>query len=155
MMPPVVERVSSEPADPCLEDGEVHANGSFEPGAIGGGRGRRLLLEAAVLAALAEQKKAHGYDLRRILAELTDGFMQVDSASVYRLLRRLEQDGFVTSTWTEGEHGPQRREYRLTQEGCRHLISWRKHLETRERAFRAVIDAIDRLPAATLAGASA
>lgn len=116
-------------------------------------RGRRLLLEAAILAALAEQKTAHGYDLRRILAEQTDGFMRVDSAHLYRLLRRLEEEGFVTSTWAEGGHGPQRREYRLTQQGCRHLISWRKHLETRERAFRAVIDAIDRLPAAALARA--
>lgn len=130
--------------DPCLERGDIDDGGTFEPGGIGGGRGRRLLLEAAVLAALAEQKSAHGYDLRRILAELTDGFMQVDSGNIYRLLRRLEQEGFVTSTWTEGEHGPQRREYRLTREGCEHLVSWRKHLETRERAFRAVIEAIDR-----------
>jgi PadR family transcriptional regulator PadR len=145
----IVEDVSEEPVDPCLE----HGDGTLDPGGIGGGRGRRLLQEAAVLAALAEQKTAHGYDLRRMLADLTGGFMQVDSSSIYRLLRRLEQDGFVTSTWTEGEHGPQRRQYRLTQEGCRHLISWRKHLETRERAFRAVIDAIDRLPAASLARA--
>jgi PadR family transcriptional regulator len=140
--------------DPC-RDPEDLDGGSFEPGGIGGGRGRRLLLEAAVLAALAEQKSAHGYDLRRILAELTDGFMQVDSGNIYRLLRRLEHDGFVTSTWTEGEHGPQRREYRLTREGCEHLVSWRKHLETRERAFRAVIDAIDRSTVAAPAPASA
>ena len=103
-----------------------------------------MLIEAALLAALAEQTTAHGYDLRRILTELTGGFLQVDSGNIYRLLRRLEQDGFVTSTWTEGEHGPQRREYRLTRDGCEHLVSWRKHLETRERAFRSVIDAIDR-----------
>jgi PadR family transcriptional regulator PadR len=147
--------VTEEQMDPCYEHGDVAEGGTFEPGGIGGGRGRRLLVEAAVLAALAEQKSAHGYDLRRILAELTDGFMQVDSANIYRLLRRLEEEGFVTSTWAEGEHGPQRREYRLTRKGCRHLLSWRKHLETRERAFRSVIDAIDRLPAAALAKAGA
>jgi len=135
--------------DPCLEHADAAEDGTFRPGAVGGGRGRRLLFEAAVLAALAEQRAAHGYDLRRALAELTEGFMQVDSASVYRILRRLEREGFVTSTWRDGEHGPQRREYRLTHEGCRHLLSWRRHLETRERAFRTVIEAIDRLPAAT------
>ncbi len=70
--------------------------------------------------------------------------MQVDSANLYRLLRRLEQEGLVTSTWTEGEYGPQRRQYRLTREGCRQLGALRKPLEKRERAFRAVIDAIDR-----------
>jgi DNA-binding PadR family transcriptional regulator len=140
--------------DPCRERGDIVDGGSFEPGGIGGGRGRRLLLEAAVLAALAEQKSAHGYDLRRILTELTDGFMVVDSGSIYRLLRRLEQEGFVTSTWTEGEFGPQRREYRLTPEGCEHLVSWRKHLEARERAFRLVIDAINRSTATTPARAA-
>ncbi len=91
--------------DPCLELGDAGEDGTLQPGALGGGRGRRLLFEAAVPAALAEQKAAHGYDLRRVLAELTEGFLQVDSANVYRVLRRLEQDGFVTSTWTEGEHG--------------------------------------------------
>lgn len=141
--------MSTEQTDPCLEHDDAGEDGAFQPGAVGGGRGRRLLFEAALLAALAEQKAAHGYDLRGALAELTGGFMRVDPASVYRALRRLEQDGFVTSTWKDGEHGPQRREYELTAEGCRHLLSWRRHLETRERAFRAVIEAIDRLPAAT------
>lgn len=144
----IVENVNAEETDPCLEHGDAGEGGTFQPTGIGGGRGRRLLFEAAMLAALAEQKTGHGYDLRRIVAELTEGFVQVDSAGVYRILRRLERDGFVTSAWREGEHGPQRREYRLTREGCRHLLSWRKHLEARERAFRAVIEAIDRLPAA-------
>ncbi len=97
-----------------------------------------------MLVALAEHKSAHGYDIRRIIADLTDGFMQVDSANLYRLLRRLETEGLVTSTWVEGEYGPQRRQYRLTREGCRHLDALRKPLENRERAFRAVLEAIGR-----------
>jgi PadR family transcriptional regulator PadR len=102
-----------------------------------------------VLAALAQHQSAHGYDLRRILTDLTGGFMQVDSGNIYRLLRRLEQEGLVTSTWTAGDFGPQRRDYELTREGHEHLLSWRKHLEMRERAFRAVIEAIDSSVAAT------
>lgn len=134
--------------DPCRNRNEVDDRKSFEPG-IGGGAGRRLLLEAAVLAALAGQS-AHGYDLRRTVAELTDGFALVDSGSIYRLLRRLEREGLVTSAWADGDFGPQKRDYRLTHEGCQRLIAWRPHLEARERAFRSVIEAIDslaRLPA--------
>lgn len=141
--------MGSDPADPCRDRGGIDDGAGFDPGGVGGGRGRRLLLEAALLAALAEQKSAHGYDLRRLLTELTGGFLQVDSGNIYRLLRRLEQDGFVTSTWSEGEHGPQRREYLLTREGCEHLVSWRKPLQARERAFRSVIDAINRSIGAT------
>ncbi len=136
------------PIDPYRGRGKVDGGG-FDPAGGGGGRGRRLLLDAAVLAALAKQRSAHGYDLRRILTELTGGFMQVDSGNIYRLLRRLELDGLVTSTWTEGDFGPQRREYRLTREGWEHLISLREHLEARERVFRSVIDAIDGSVAAS------
>jgi DNA-binding PadR family transcriptional regulator len=135
--------VSEDPVDPCQERGQV-TDGDDEPGRTADGRGRQLLLEAAVLVALAEHKSAHGYDIRRIIADLTDGFMQVDSANLYRLLRRLETEGLVTSTWVEGEYGPQRRQYRLTREGCRHLDALRKPLENRERAFRAVLEAIGR-----------
>jgi DNA-binding PadR family transcriptional regulator len=97
-----------------------------EHGGAGDGRRRRLLLEAAVLEALAEREAAHG------------------SGTICRLLRRLEQQGFVTSRWTAGAHGPQRREHRLTPDGRAHLVSRGTHLETRERAFRSAIAAIDR-----------
>ncbi len=126
--------------DPCRERPQTGVG--FDPG-LGGGRGKRLLLEAAVLASLTDQA-AHGYDLHREIAQLTDGFLLVDRASLYRLLRQLEQEGSVTSTWTEGEFGPQRREYRLTAAGCERLLAWRPHLEARERAFRSVIESIDR-----------
>ncbi len=135
--------VSEDPAGTCQERGEA-TDSDVDTRGKADGRGRQLLVEGAVLVALAEHKSAHGYDIRRILSDLTDGFVQVDLANLYRLLRRLEQDGLVTSTWTEGEFGPQRRQYRLTHEGCRHLMSLRTPLEKRERAFHAVIEAIGR-----------
>jgi PadR family transcriptional regulator PadR len=126
---------------PCDDRGEVDSGSGF-----GDGSGRRLLMEAAVLASLAG-RAAHGYDLRRALAELTGGFMVVESSSIYRLLRRLEQEGLVASSWTEGEYGPQRRQYHLTDDGYSRLVAWRPQLEARERAFRLVIEAISRCAA--------
>ncbi len=109
----------------------------------GGGRGRGALLEPAVLAALAEQS-AHGYDLRRAVEEMSEGTVVVDPGGIYRVLRRLEEEGFVGSTWVEGEFGPQRREYRLTADGTELLSYWREDLARRERAFHSVVAAIDR-----------
>jgi PadR family transcriptional regulator PadR len=112
----------------------------------GGGGGRGLgggrLLEAAVLASLAHEP-AHGYDLRKAVEDLTGGFVCADPGGIYRLLRRLEQEGFVRSSWSEGEHGPQRREYELTDDGRELLVQWGEHLRQREHAFRSVIDAIE------------
>ena len=110
----------------------------------GGGRGRGGgLLEPAVFAALASQP-AHGYDLRKAVEEMTDGLVCVDPGGIYRLLRRLEEDGFVESNWSAGEFGPQRREYRLTADGRELLAQWGEHLKRRERAFRSVIEMIEK-----------
>jgi PadR family transcriptional regulator PadR len=96
-----------------------------------------------VLAALAEQS-AHGYDLRRAVEEMTEGIVVVDPGGIYRLLRRLELEGLVRSAWAEGEFGPQRRQYGLTEGGRDLLADWRNDLARRRRAFDSVITAIDR-----------
>ena len=113
-----------------------------------GARGRGALLEPAVLASLGEQR-AHGYDLRKTVEAMTGGRVCVDPGGLYRLLRRLEEDGFVQSAWLEGEHGPQRREYGLTDDGRALLAHWKEYLVGEIEAHRSVVDAID----ATMASA--
>ncbi len=87
---------------------------------------------------------SHGYDLRRAVEELSGGLVCIDPGGMYRVLRRLEEDGFVASTWSEGDHGPQRRRYELTAEGCSLLGQWAEHLRQRERVFRSVIEIVER-----------
>jgi len=68
---------------------------------------------------------AHGYDL---LARLPEIFPRAseppDPGAFYRLLRGLEADGAVTSSWTTGESGPARRVYALTELGVEQLEGW-------------------------------
>jgi PadR family transcriptional regulator PadR len=104
--------------------------------------GRGSLLEPALLASLAVQS-THGYDLRQTIETLTEGFLSVDTAAVYRALRRLEEDGFAKSTWASGEFGPQRREYELTNEGAALLAQWKQHLESRRNAIDTLLKAIE------------
>lgn len=107
------------------------------------GRGRGALLEPAVLAALADSG-AHGYDVRRVIEEMTEGEVVADPGGLYRLLRRLEEDGFVVSEWTEGEAGPQKREYALTDAGHHLLEHWLDHLRERERVLSLLVTAVER-----------
>ena len=106
---------------------------------MGGGRGS--LVEPAALAALLT-KAAHGYDLRREIGEITGGQLEVDAGGLYRVLRRLEEEGFVTSTWVEGDAGPQRRDYELTAEGHDVAEDWVTHLRERERVYGRLADAL-------------
>jgi DNA-binding PadR family transcriptional regulator len=68
----------------------------------------------------------------------------MDSGGMYRVLRRLEQEGFIASSWSDGDRGPQRRRYELTGEGRSLLRQWAEHLRQRERVFRSVIELVER-----------
>lgn len=104
------------------------------------GRGRGALVEPALLIALA-RSEAHGYDLVRAIGEMTGGDVVPDTGGLYRMLRRLEADGVVTSSWQESDAGPQRREYRLTGEGRELLGHWMQHLTERRDALERLIQA--------------
>lgn len=96
-----------------------------------GGAGRGALAEPAVLAALLKSG-GHGYDLRRTIAELSGEEIDVDQGGLYRILRRMEEEGFVRSAWSEGDAGPQRREYELTPQAHGLAKDWITHLRERE-----------------------
>ena len=61
---------------------------------------------------------------------------------IVEVLRRLEEEGFVVSTWTEGESGPQRRDYELTGEGRALAEDWVAHLKERQRVTGLLIDVL-------------
>ena len=118
----------------CRRGGD---GGGDRPGHGGGLRG---LLEPALLAVLAA-RPAHGYDLRLSLDELTGGVLSIDAGGLYRILRRMEDDGLVASVWETGEHGPQRRTYRLTGDGLDVLRCWVDRLDGRRRAIDGILAA--------------
>ncbi len=78
-------------------------------------------LQPRLLLALA-QKPAHGYELIERLGEA--GGEAPDPGNFYRLLRALEEDGAVCSTWDTQNTGPARRIYTLTDHGVELLHTW-------------------------------
>ena len=106
-----------------------------------GGGGGGALVEPAALAALLN-RGAHGYDVRRAISELTGGELEVDAGGLYRVLRRLEAEGFVVSAWSEGESGPQRRDYEITPEGRELAEDWLSHLRERQRVAGLLADVL-------------
>jgi PadR family transcriptional regulator PadR len=80
--------------------------------------------EPIVLLTLARLGEAHGYQIVSEAAQLAVTHAGVDSAAVYRSLRRLEANGNVTSSWDVSGSGPARRLYTLTAAGYEHLAEW-------------------------------
>ena len=78
--------------------------------------------EPALLLLLREQP-AHGYELLEELPGLVGG-ERIDMGNLYRVLRGLEDEGFVRSEWVPGVPGPAKRMYELTDAGRRLLDGW-------------------------------
>jgi len=85
------------------------------------------MLEPALLL-LLHHASAHGYTLLEQLGEF--GLADFDPSAVYRMLRDMEERGWVTSTWDEEQtQGPPRRVYRITALGDEVLAQWARELE--------------------------
>lgn len=87
--------------------------------------------------------ETHGYELLEGLKQFGFGQNPVDSSTVYRFLRSLEEWGLVTSRWDTGGTGPARRLYRITQEGDRYLAGWVADLRETDRVLHHFLASYD------------
>ncbi len=92
-------------------------SGSFEVQA----RVERFVEPALLL--LLRDGPGHGYQLAEELAEIV-GETRVDLGNLYRLLRSLEGEGLVQSSWRPDLPGPLKRTYEITDEGVDLLAAW-------------------------------
>jgi PadR family transcriptional regulator PadR len=100
----------------------------------GFGEQKCSLIETALLIALIEQS-GHGYALVERVQQLVGDQVYVDSGSVYRILRQLEEARIASSTWEAGVAGPQRRTYTVEPSGRELLGSWAGVLAERGNAL--------------------
>jgi len=64
---------------------------------------------------------AHGYAVARWVEATTDDVLRIEEGSLYPALRRLEDNGWVTSEWGLSENNRRARFYTITSEGRTHL----------------------------------
>jgi len=82
---------------------------------------------ASWLLLLLRNWSAHGYQLIQTMTAMGLGF--VDAPTVYRTLRQLEKEGYITSAWDSKASGPARRTYTLSEAGEEYLRLWAGQLE--------------------------
>jgi len=82
----------------------------------------RAALGTAVLACL-EEEDLHGYAIAEHLEQR--GLGRPKGGSLYPLLSSLEAAGSLEASWVQGERGPGRRTYRLTDAGRTRLAEER------------------------------
>ncbi len=99
------------------------------------------LLGAAVhlrLVHLLDARPRHGYDLSKLIEIRSGGQLKFHIDSLYPLLYRLEERGWIKGTWVEKPDERRRRFYKVTPEGRRVLAQQRKTWEAFVEAVRRV-----------------
>jgi transcriptional regulator len=88
-----------------------------------------------LILSLLEVQARHGYDICKLIETRSNGAVKFNVASLYPLLYRLEDRGYIQGKWVEKAGQRRRRYYRLTAAG-------RKILAERRTGWAAFVAAI-------------
>lgn len=91
-----------------------------------------------LLLALARDSERYGYELVTALEDGSDGALSISAGTLYPVLYRLDEDGYLETRWEAEGSGPPRKYYRITDGG-------RSELDRRLREWREYTEAVDRL----------
>ena len=82
-------------------------------------------VELIVLAILQDEPR-HGYEIGQVVQERSGGRLHFPLATLYPVLYRMENRGWIRGRWVEKKGERRRCYYRLTSEGERVLAEKRK-----------------------------
>jgi PadR family transcriptional regulator PadR len=97
-------------------------------------RGSAELLILSVL----EARPRHGYDLGKLIRARSGGRLSFHIDSLYPLLYRLEERGWIKGSWVEKPGERRRRFYKVTAEG-------RRVLAQQKKTWAAFVEAVRRV----------
>src|SRR3954471_4435729 len=78
-----------------------------------------------LILSLVEDRPRHGYEVGSLIEQRSGGLLRFNVASLYPLLYRLENRGWILGRWVEKPGQRRRRYYRLTPEGKKVLAAQR------------------------------
>lgn len=94
---------------------------------------------------LLSKEDSHGYTLADKLTSFGFAKEELNIGSLYRVLRKMEKDSYVTSKWLEGNQGPKKRVYQITEKGEGILKQWIQILKNRKMRIEKLINSYDSI----------
>jgi transcriptional regulator len=91
-----------------------------------------------LILSLLDARPRHGYDLSKLIYARSGGQLTFHIDSLYPLLYRLEERGWIKGVWVEKPNERRRRFYKVTTQGRRVLAQQRK-------TWAAFVDAVQRV----------
>lgn len=91
-----------------------------------------------LVLALLDESPLHGYEIAKQIETRSRGAISFNIASLYPLLYRLEERGWISGRWQQKSGERRRRFYRITDSGRRTLAGERG-------LWQAFVQALDRV----------
>ena len=91
-----------------------------------------------LILSLLDARPRHGYDLSKLIEARSGGHLKFHIDSLYPLLYRLEERGWIKGTWVEKPDARRRRCYKVPPAGRRVLAQQRKTWQAFVEAVRRV-----------------
>jgi transcriptional regulator len=88
-----------------------------------------------ITLSILEARSRHGYEISKLIESRSNGRLKFHVASLYPLLYRLEERGWLQGRWVEKAGQRRRRFYSLTPAG-------RRVLETQRSTWKNFVEAI-------------
>ena len=78
-------------------------------------------LDLMILKTLDAMGPLHGYGIARRIEQLSEDVLQLNEGTVYTSLLRLQQQGWISSSWGASENNRKAKFYSITKAGRRQL----------------------------------
>jgi transcriptional regulator len=91
-----------------------------------------------LILSLLEQEPRHGYDIARLIEIRSGGALRFHVTTLYPLLARLEERGWLAGRWVEKAEQRRRRYYSLTAKG-------RKVLHAQRQSWKDFVAAMNKI----------
>ena len=88
-----------------------------------------------LILSLLEAEARHGYELQKLIESRSNGVLTFNVASLYPLLYKMEDRGWIVGRWVEKAGERRRRFYSITAAG-------RKALDAQRESWREFVKAI-------------
>ncbi|HTV02232.1 MAG TPA: PadR family transcriptional regulator, partial [Luteitalea sp.] len=89
-----------------------------------------------IILSIVEARPRHGYEISKLIEERSNAQLTFHVASLYPLLYRLEERGWLQGKWVEKAGERRRRFYSLTADG-------RRVLEQQRETWKSFVHAMD------------
>jgi PadR family transcriptional regulator PadR len=95
-------------------------------------------LDLLILKTLSQLGSMHGYGIVLHIKRVSDDLLIVEEGSLYPALHRMEQSGWIRSSWAITDYGRKAKWYALTKAG-------KDQLTSREKNWQQVVKGVDAI----------